>query len=240
MTNNHTSLPLYLQIASKIKEQIEFEDYAIGERLPFENWFVEQFHVSRVTVRKALEELIKEGVIERRPHKGLYVTRRPMQITQTNTPIYSYGFLDDNTDIASKILAFDVIDAAGKLDKIFKCTKEKKLYYLSVLRLSEEVPFALQSIYLKKELLPELDIFLLKDSPLHVIIEQNYHLTISHMNVSMSITSPTPEQAELLHASPMDSLLQATDTLYLPDNEVIRYGTSIYTKSTHYSYTLYR
>lgn len=240
MVDIRTSLPLYLQIASKIKQQIEAGDYAVGDRLPFESWYVDHFHASRVTVRKALEELVKEGIIERRPHQGLYVAQKKVQINQENSPIYSYGFMDKIVDMNSKILTFDTIAASSKLDQIFHCKKEKELYYFIVIRYNGDTPFALQSIFLKKELLPDLDIFMLKDMPLHKIIEETYQLKIGRINVSMSIATPTEKEAEALQVSPAESLLEAKDTLYLANGEVVRHTKSLYTKSTNYSYTLYR
>ena len=65
-------------------------------------------------------------------------------------------------------------------------------------------------------------------------------MSIHHLSVSMSVSSPTPEQAEWLGASPADSLLQARDTLYLSDNRAVRYAVSLYAKSVNYSYTVYK
>lgn len=239
MTERRTSLPLYLQIAAKIKKQIETEDYMVGDRLPFERWFIDHYNVSRVTIRKALEELISEGIVERRPYQGLYVCQKEMQM-HSDSPIYSFGLSDDGPEITSKILSFDILNVTDKLQTIFQYQKETRVYYINILRYYNGAPFTIQSVYLNKELLPDLDIFLLKDLPLYEIIEKNYQLSISHLNVSMSISIPAQEQAEWLQVSPMDSLLQATDTLYLADSRVVRYAVSLYTNAIDYNYTVYK
>lgn len=239
MTEGRTSLPLYLQTAAKIKKQIEEEDYMVGDRLPFERWFIDHYNVSRVTVRKALEELINEGVIERRPYQGLYVSQKEMQM-HSNSPIYSFGLSNDGPEITSKILSFDILNITDKLQAVFQYQKENKVYYINILRYYNGVPFTIQSVYLNKELLPDLDIFSLKDMPLYEIIEKNYRLSIHHLNVSMSISVPSEAQAEWLQVSPLDSLLQATDTLYLNNNQIVRYAVSLYTKAIDYNYTVYK
>lgn len=239
MAEKHSSLPLYLQIAAKIKKKIEDEGYLEGDRLPFESWFIERYDVSRVTIRKALDQLIQEGIIQRRPHQGLYVAQKEMQMN-SSSPIYSFGIAEDGTAITSKILSFEILNATDKLKSIFKYKSETKSYYLSILRYYNGKPFTIQSVYLNKELLPDLDIFSLKDTPLYEVIEKKYGLSISHLNVSMSVSVPSKEQAEWLAVSPLDSLLQATDSLYLSDNQVVRYATSLYTKAIDYNYSVYK
>ncbi len=239
MTEKRTSLPLYLQIAAKIKKQIETEDYSVGDRLPFESWFVDYYKVSRVTVRKALDELIKEGIVQRRPYQGLYVSQKEMQM-YSDSPIYSFGISDDNPDITSRIISFDILNVTERLRSIFQYGDETKVYYLNILRYYNDTPFTIQSVYLNKELLPDLDIFSLKDTPLYEIIEKKYHLSISHLEVTMSISVPSEEQAEWLQVSPLDNLLQATDNLYLTDGRIIRHASSLYTKAVDYNYTVYK
>ncbi len=239
MTKGRTTLPLYLQIAAKIRKQIETEDYMAGDRLPFESWYIEHYNVSRVTVRKAIDQLISEGVIERRPYQGLYVSQKEMQM-HSDSPIYSFGLSDDDPNITSKIISFDILGASEKLKQIFQYQSEEKTYYINILRYYNGTPFTIQSVYLNKELLPDLDIFSLKDRPLYEIIEKDYHLAISHLNVTMSISVPTKEQAEWLCVSPLDNLLEATDSLCLSDNQVVRYATSLYTNAIDYNYTVYK
>ncbi len=237
MTGKQTALPLYLQIAAKIKEQIEREGYRAGDRLPFENWFVEHYQVSRVTIRKSIDQLISDGIIERRPYHGLYVLKKEATI-HSDSPIYSFGFSEDQSEVTSKILSFEILDIPDRLKEIFHYKKERKVYFIHILRYYQGAPLTIQAIYLNKELLPDLDIFSLKDTPLYEIIEKTYNLSIHHLSVSMSVSSPTPEQAEWLGASPADSLLQARDTLYLSDNRAVRYAVSLYAKSVNYSYTV--
>ena len=73
MNKKDPSTPLYLQIAEDIRTKIVNEEYVPDKRLPFESWFMKYYDVSRVTVRNALDELVHQGILERRRHQGLYV-----------------------------------------------------------------------------------------------------------------------------------------------------------------------
>ena len=69
-------LPLYLQIREDIREQIEGGVLPPGRRLPFERNLAAQYAVSRITVKHALQDLAKEGLITRIRRKGTFVSLR--------------------------------------------------------------------------------------------------------------------------------------------------------------------
>jgi len=70
------STPLYVRLASLLREQVRHGAFAVGEALPSERQLSEQLDVSRVTVRKALELLMREGVLSRKQGSGTYVAPR--------------------------------------------------------------------------------------------------------------------------------------------------------------------
>lgn len=77
---NATSVePLYRQLAELLKKDIDDGKWPAGSRLPTENDLVEAYHVSRVTVRKALDALSQQGYLERRSGKGTFVAEKKIQ-----------------------------------------------------------------------------------------------------------------------------------------------------------------
>ena len=67
--------PMYQKIKEDIMHQIKTNLLLPGDRLPTEHQLMEHYQVSRITVSKALGELKNEGVIERFPNKGSFVSR---------------------------------------------------------------------------------------------------------------------------------------------------------------------
>lgn len=67
--------PMYQQIKEDILTQIQTGLLSPGDRLPTEQEFMQQYHVSRITVSKALGELKNEGIIQRFPNKGSFVSK---------------------------------------------------------------------------------------------------------------------------------------------------------------------
>lgn len=70
-------VPIYLQLAALLREQIARGDLAPGEMVPGENQLREDYRVSRTTAAKALDQLAAEGLIKRRPGIGSEVLDGP-------------------------------------------------------------------------------------------------------------------------------------------------------------------
>ena len=66
-------IPRYLWVYDSLKNQIETEDYKVGDFLPPEPELQKTFHVSRTTVRKAVEMLAQQGFVYIRQGKGTQV-----------------------------------------------------------------------------------------------------------------------------------------------------------------------
>jgi len=76
MKSEQTKTKKYLTIQDYIKKRIQMGKYPVGSYLPSENEICGQFDTTRTTVRKALEELLKEGFIEKEHGKGSKVVER--------------------------------------------------------------------------------------------------------------------------------------------------------------------
>jgi GntR family transcriptional regulator len=67
--------PLYKQLMLRLRNDISADVYPAGERIPGEQALCEIYGVSRVTVRKALDEIVREGLLVRRQGKGTFVAQ---------------------------------------------------------------------------------------------------------------------------------------------------------------------
>ena len=72
-TGNKIGLTIYAELAKRIRRSIQDGEFASGQLIGSEYALARQENISRMTVRRASELLVKEGLLERRPGKGLYV-----------------------------------------------------------------------------------------------------------------------------------------------------------------------
>src|SRR5215469_10819653 len=89
MSNPH--LPLYAQVEQVIIDRIANGSWPAGSRLPSEDSLVQQYAVSRTTIRGAIQSLVQRGLVEIRRGKGTFVTAP--KITQELTELT--GFVED-------------------------------------------------------------------------------------------------------------------------------------------------
>jgi GntR family transcriptional regulator len=71
--------PLYKQLMQRLRKDITAGVYPAGERIPGEQALCGVYGVSRVTVRKALEEIVREGLLLRRQGKGTFVAQEKIK-----------------------------------------------------------------------------------------------------------------------------------------------------------------
>jgi len=77
MINRKNPVPLYLQLANILREKIQSGEIAEGSKLPSETEMVQQYGLSRLTIRDALAVLANEGLVEKHHGKGTFCKSRP-------------------------------------------------------------------------------------------------------------------------------------------------------------------
>lgn len=75
-TNPNSIVPLYAQIVESLKRDIENGVYNATERIPAEAELAKQYNVSRITVRRAVDDLVSQGLVEKKQEKGTFICRQ--------------------------------------------------------------------------------------------------------------------------------------------------------------------
>ncbi|WP_342436551.1 GntR family transcriptional regulator [Paenibacillus sp. FSL L8-0436] len=75
MLNAENAEPLYIQLKNAVQSAIANGSFNQGDKIPTEIELAETYNVSRITVRKAIEELVREGYLTKRQGKGTFVNR---------------------------------------------------------------------------------------------------------------------------------------------------------------------
>src|SRR5437588_12328825 len=75
-TNRNDNSPLYMQGARKLMQDVREGRYQVDQALPSERLLSEQLDVSRVTARKAIDQLVGQGMVVRRRGSGNYIAPR--------------------------------------------------------------------------------------------------------------------------------------------------------------------
>lgn len=121
-----TSTPVYHGMLSEIRQAIESGTLSDGQKIGTELEWSRKTGLSRVSVRRAIDVLVQEGLVERRAGKGLYIT--PDQIWTRQIQLVVPGLSDGQTQwarvaqgcretCAENQAGMQIYDAAGSLDQ---------------------------------------------------------------------------------------------------------------------------
>ena len=131
------------QVYMVLRDRILSGALGFGVKLPTENELAEHYGVSRVTVRRALGELARERLIERRPSAGTRVTYRPgpAPITADISGVLA-NLADMGRRTAVKLVAFDYVPATGAVAQALGVRAGSILQRSVRVRALDGVPFS--------------------------------------------------------------------------------------------------
>ena len=115
MSNEVINKPLFVRIQEYIAELILSGKLSPEDKIQSEREFSDDLGVSRMTVRKALTELVNEGLLERRHGSGTYVAKPKMTYESHEMVNYIQAMQSRNITTASQLLEFDEIVASRRL-----------------------------------------------------------------------------------------------------------------------------
>lgn len=158
ISNKSSSIraPKYIQIKEEIQRKILSKEWPDGSQIPIESEFCEMYGVSRITVRKALEELQAAGYLEKQQGKGTFVRCKPVEQRL-------YKFYSFSEELRSKghverafVREFSRIQADEELAKKLSIRPGAMVYRVLRLRETETGPYAIEKSYIPAFLVPEL------------------------------------------------------------------------------------
>jgi len=137
----------YQEIAQALREQMRTE--APGHVLPSESDLSAEYHVSRVTVRRALETLRDEGLLASRQGFGWYVATAPVQQQLTRLDTIERQLEERGVHPERQILEFAFVDAPAHVRARLGCTQVLRVKRRN---LADGEPFAVVTVWCPAEL----------------------------------------------------------------------------------------
>src|SRR5690625_2513022 len=146
--------PLYIQVKEKIIQKIKAGVYVPNEKLPSERDLCSIFNVSRITVRQAIEELIKSGYIYSVRGSGNFVTDSKSRFGNPLGTIFSFRDLlkSKNRTGKTKIVHADTLLADLELASILEVKMGETIFNMQLLGYSENHSVVYYNSYFKQEI----------------------------------------------------------------------------------------
>ena len=155
MSLSEASQPLYHRVYREIAKEIESGALQPGDRLPSERWLCDELGVSRATVRRAIEELTVDGLVEGRG-RGSFVTGDAL-VEPPNT-LMSLSELGRSRGLEASARVLEAGIRAATIDEaeLFAIAPGAELFELQRVRMLDGVPISLDHNRVPLRLAPEL------------------------------------------------------------------------------------
>lgn len=220
-------VPLYYQLKEILRSWITEGHFNTGEKFPSESELQKYFEVSRITVRRALAELVEEGFLTREQGRGSFVVKPWLKEPLGPLTSFTEEMKKRGIPCTSTILDFRIL-AEGEVAKRMSLRPDELFVRLQRVRLVYGEPIALQTNYVRHRFCPDLIERGLKDGSLYKTLEAGYGLRLGWA-VQTMVAKPADEyEAQVLQIKPGQPLLAFERLTYLENGEPIEYVRSIY------------
>lgn len=217
---------LYEDIYNRILSDIQNGKYPENMPLPAERQLCGIYHVSRSTVRQALQLLKGSETVYSIQGTGTFV--RPHIFTQPLSKFYSFTdtLKSSNVIIQNKIIDYDVIGADAQLAKKTAHPEGTLLHKLTRLRSAEEYPLMIEVTYLPKNRFVKLDLGVLGTGSLYEFLRSRYSYQADRATETFRSVMPTSDEKELLQI-PANTPCILLERFNYEENLLIEYTKSI-------------
>jgi GntR family transcriptional regulator len=179
----------------KVLELIE--NMSIGESIPSERQLTQDFGVSRLTVRAALDELVREGYLVRRRGSGTFVSEPKIAQELTMT-----SFTEDmrrrGMRPTSRTIELKTVPAGARLGRFLKVSPSEPTMVAKRLRLADGETMAIEMLHVPSALVPGLTAKDLETQSFYELLSERYGITIAGGVQQIEPTVTNEEESEAL------------------------------------------
>lgn len=208
--------PIYLQIAKRLKEEIS-DSFCTGDLVPSETELALRFGVNRHTVRRAVEELVAAGILERQQGRGTFVLDVPVDYEVNCSTRFTETVKSMGKQADDKILRKMDIPASGGVAKRLTVAQKKPVIWIESLRLADRRPLCIISHFLPRQRFPHLlDEY--QGGSLHEHLESVHSLKLRRRESLVTAVLPQGDDASLL-GMPQNSPILRVKSINVDDRD---------------------
>ncbi|EJW19992.1 GntR family transcriptional regulator [Paenibacillus alvei] len=213
----------YLAIYQKIKQQILDGEYKINEKIPSSPILAEKFGVASLTIKKALDLLVRDGYIIRRRGSGTVVQdwhqQEKARMIQTLIGTKAvYG-----SEVESKIIEFAIIGADETMARKLGIAAGDFIYKIIRLRIIHGIPTIMEHTWMPISVIPGVDVTVLEQS-IYSHIQNKLGLQVGTSIVRVKGIRPDDREKQFLDVTDQDYLMRVEQVAYLTDGRTFEYS----------------
>ncbi len=152
--DKRSPIPIYFQLKNMIKDEIESGTLKPGAYIPSEREYSERYEISRMTVRQALKELEREGLIIRERGRGSFVARP--KIEQKDIMSFTQMVKEMGMEPSTEVIDMKRT-VIGNLHEKLMLDSSERMFEITRLRCANSIPVAVETDYIPERFAPDID-----------------------------------------------------------------------------------
>lgn len=224
--------PLYAQLRDRLRADILAGRLRAHDKLPSEHALAEQGGVSRITVRQALGDLQKEGLISRLQGKGAYVA--PPQTTQNLTRLegLSEALAHQGQSVHSQRLSMKRVQAPNDVARALQLGTDREVYQLLTLRYVNRRPASVNRSYYPLPLGERMVRLDLSGRDIIEVLERDLGRVVASAQVEITALAMPTKEADWLLATSGEPALQVRRVLLDPSQTPLQVELALHLADT--------
>lgn len=222
------TIPLYIQIADRFISQIESGDLPPGTQLAPERVLSSELNVNRMTLRRALQVLESQGLLERKHGIGNFISYAKIDRHMETIFRFSSGMARRGFSPGTKLISVKIIKSDFKLAKDFGAEKSVKVYDIIRVRSINQEPVMIEHYNIPVFRFPKLLTYDLENRSIYEIFETEFEVKITNTRQSLEPIIANTLEAELLNIFRGDPLMLEKRLSYDCEHQPIEYGMDRY------------
>ncbi len=206
--------PLYLQLETLLRNQIESGSARAGDRLPTELSLAQQYGISRMTVRRAINALVTENILVRRPGKGTFVASGKVPFMASTLTSFSGVMRGLGLAVTSRVIALELRSPPTAVASELRLHAGEAAAYLRRVRYINGEAIAIMSSWMPATCFAELQQADLTSEPITRVMERAEGISIVRADDWLEATLARGEEARLLTIQVGDPVFLGRGVLY--------------------------
>lgn len=225
-------MAIYKEVKEDLSRKIDQGTYRSGDRIPSERALSDLYGVSRMTVRQALTELENDGFLHRETGRGTFVS--VPDVYQENLHSFTQTLIDRHMTPSTNVIEVSKILHLRNISQMLGIHGDEPYYKIKRLRCGDDIPIALETVYIPVIYAMDIDQYDLSQS-LYTVLEQHYGYEMVRVSCEIEATLSNRGLAEMMNLRKQTALLKVTGITYSQDDRKLFYEESYY-KSELYKY----
>jgi GntR family transcriptional regulator len=220
-------VPLYHQIKQNLRSLVDNEVLLVGDALPSERELSDLYGVNRLTLRRAITELVSEGVLRREHGVGTFVAHPKLTQVIGHVLGFSERTIEARRTPSSRVISMEVVPAPHSVAHRLRMEPGAAVYKLVRLRCADEEPVMLETVFLSQDRFPDLDAVDFSTTSLYLTLAQKFNCRIVEAEEMLEPVIMTGYEVEILDAKPHTPGLLVESLAYDDKGNAVEFGKSI-------------